>query len=80
VVAENIFSRVRSLHVVADAVGDVGEAEKLRALEAAQQSDFLIIMFDAIQGIKKTGRELFTELTSLDKPFPGGWQIEGDAM
>jgi len=53
----------------ADAVGDVGEAEKLLALEAAQQSDFLIIMFDAIQGIKKTERELFTELTSLDKPF-----------
>ena len=53
----------------ADAVGDVGEAEKLRALEAAQQSDFLIIMFDAIQGIKKTEQELFTELTSLDKPF-----------
>jgi GTPase len=53
----------------ADAVGDVGEAEKLRALEAAQQSDFLIIMFDAIQGIKKTEQELFAELTSLDKPF-----------
>ena len=53
----------------ADAVGDVGEAEKLRALEAAQQSDFLIIMFDAIQGIKKTERELFRELTNLDKPF-----------
>jgi GTPase len=53
----------------ADAVGDVGEAEKLRALDAAQQSDFLIIMFDAIQGIKKTEQELFTELTGLDKSF-----------
>jgi small GTP-binding protein len=53
----------------ADAVGDVGEAEKVRALEAAQQSDFLIILFDAIQGIKKTEQELFAELTSLDKPF-----------
>ena len=53
----------------ADAVGDVGEAEKLQALAAARQSDFLIIMFDAIQGIKKTEQELFTELTALDKPF-----------
>ena len=53
----------------ADAVGDVGEAEKLRALEAARKSDFLIIMFDAIQGVKKTEQELFAELTALDKPF-----------
>jgi GTPase len=53
----------------ADAVGDVGEAEKSRALKAAQRSDFLIIMFDAIQGIKKTEQELFAELTALDKPF-----------
>jgi GTPase len=53
----------------ADAVGEVGEAEKSRALEAAQKSDFLIIMFDAIQGVKKTEQELFAELTSLDKPF-----------
>ena len=53
----------------ADAVGDVGEREKRLALEAARQSDFLIIMFDAIQGIKKTEQELFAELSELDRPF-----------
>ena len=53
----------------ADAIGEVGEKEKLLALEAARQSDFLIIMFDAIQGIKKTEQELFSELSALDKPF-----------
>jgi GTPase len=53
----------------ADAVGEVGQAEKLQAFETAQKADFLIIMFDAIQGVKKTEQELFAELTALDKPF-----------
>ena len=53
----------------ADAVGEVGEAEKQQALAAARQADFIILVFDAIQGIKKTEQELFEELTALEKPF-----------
>jgi len=53
----------------ADAVGDVGEIEKQHALTGARQADFLIIVFDAIQGVKKTEQELFEELAEFDKPF-----------
>jgi GTPase len=53
----------------ADAVGDVGENEKLEALRAAKDADFLIILFDAIQGIKKTEKEIFDELKDLGKPY-----------
>jgi small GTP-binding protein len=53
----------------ADAVGSVGEQEKDLALSAAADADFLILVFDAIQGIKKTEQELFNELADLKKPF-----------
>ncbi len=53
----------------ADAVGEVGEAEKEEALNAAHTADFLIVVFDAIQGVKRTEQELFDELVSLHKPF-----------
>lgn len=53
----------------ADAVGDVGEIEKQHALAGARQADFLIIVFDAIEGVKKTEQELFEELAEYDKPF-----------
>lgn len=52
----------------ADAVGAVGEAEKERALAAAREADFLVIVFDAIQGIKRAEQELFQELEALDVP------------
>ncbi len=53
----------------ADAVGEVGEQEKARALEAARDADFLVVVFDAIQGIKRTEQELFEELHALGKPL-----------
>src|SRR5512147_1645471 len=53
----------------ADAVGSVGEQEKSLALSAAANADFLVLVFDAIQGIKKTEQELFNELSALKKPF-----------
>lgn len=53
----------------ADAVGEVGEKEKDEALRAARGADFLIILFDAIQGIKKTEKEIFDELKDLKKPY-----------
>jgi len=53
----------------ADAVGRVGEQEKDLAFSAATNADFLVLVFDAIQGIKKTEQELFDELSALKKPF-----------
>ena len=53
----------------ADAVGDVGQREKEEALRASKDADFLVIMFDAIQGIKLTERDLFDELRALNKPY-----------
>jgi small GTP-binding protein len=50
----------------ADAVGAVGEAEKERAFAAARDADFLVIVFDAIQGIKRAEQELFRELQALE--------------
>jgi small GTP-binding protein len=53
----------------ADAVGAVGERERQQAVTAAMGSDLLIVMFDAIQGIKRPEQELFKELTGLGKPY-----------
>ena len=52
----------------ADAVGAVGEAEKEEALAAAREADFLVVVFDAIQGVKRTEQELFRELQALERP------------
>ena len=53
----------------ADAVGEVGEREQREALEAAANADFLIILFDSIQGIKQTELELYHRLVKLNKPY-----------
>ena len=53
----------------ADAVGSSGEHEKDLALSASTEADFLVLVFDAIQGIKKTEQELFGEISALKKPF-----------
>jgi len=53
----------------ADAVGISGDLERQLALSAAQQADFLVLVFDAIQGIKKGEKELFKELSALKKPY-----------
>jgi len=53
----------------ADAVGPVGDKEREMALAAAQAADFLIIMFDAVQGIKRSEQALFNELNALQKPY-----------
>jgi small GTP-binding protein len=53
----------------ADAVGEVGQTEREKALAAAAGADFLVIMFDAVQGIKLTEHQLFDELTALGKPY-----------
>ena len=53
----------------ADAIGEVGERERQIALEAAAEADFLIIVFDAIQGIKQTELDLYLRLANLGKPY-----------
>lgn len=53
----------------ADAVGSLGEHEKDLALSASAEADFLVLVFDAVQGIKKTEQELFNEVSALKKPF-----------
>ncbi len=53
----------------ADAVGEKGANEQEQAMSAAASADFLIIMYDAIQGIKRTELELYERLVALGKPF-----------
>lgn len=53
----------------ADAVGMSGDREREFAFAAAQEADFLIIIFDALQGIKQTEQALFMDLRRLDKPY-----------
>jgi small GTP-binding protein len=52
----------------ADAAGAVGLEEKESALEAAGTADFLLVLFDAVHGIRKPEQVLFSELRALDKP------------
>lgn len=52
----------------ADAVGEVGQQEQERALEAARAADLLVVVFDALQGVKRTEQELFDQLQALGKP------------
>lgn len=52
----------------ADAVGEVGQNEQREALAAAAGADFLIIVFDAIQGIKQSELDLYQRLNALGKP------------
>lgn len=53
----------------ADAAGATGQQERAEALQAAAEADFLIILFDAIQGIKTSEQALFEELKQLGKPY-----------
>jgi small GTP-binding protein len=53
----------------ADAVGEVGEREREIALAAAREADLLVVVFDAIQGVKRDEQALFAELSALGKPF-----------
>jgi small GTP-binding protein len=53
----------------ADSVGEKGENERSQAFAAAAYADFLVLVFDAIQGIKRGEQELFNELLTLGKPF-----------
>ena len=53
----------------ADAVGSVGEHEKDLALSASAQADFLLLVFDAIQGIKKDRAGTVQRVIRSEKAF-----------
>ena len=53
----------------ADAVGLVGTQEREHALQAARSANFLIMVFDAIQGVKQTEQDLYQQMLALKKPF-----------
>ncbi|MGD8398566.1 MAG: 50S ribosome-binding GTPase [Anaerolineae bacterium] len=53
----------------ADAVGAVGEREREIAFRAAAGADFLVVLFDAAQGIRQAERDLFDDLVVLARPY-----------
>ncbi|HSN95292.1 MAG TPA: Era-like GTP-binding protein [Anaerolineaceae bacterium] len=53
----------------ADAVGPTGEQEQSLAMDAARSADFLILMFDATQGVKQTELELYRDILATSKPY-----------
>lgn len=52
----------------ADAPGVVGEDEKERALQAAQCADVIVLLFDAMHGIREPEQRIFAEVNELGKP------------
>lgn len=62
------------LFIVVDTPGTVSlgasaQAEQVQALQAARTADFLIIIFDVIQGIQLAEQKLFAQLLLLEKPY-----------
>ena len=53
----------------ADAVGMVGQKEREIAFQAAEQADFLVIVFEASRGIKRYERDLYDALLDLNRPY-----------
>jgi small GTP-binding protein len=51
----------------ADHGASVGEAERQRALDAARDADFLLMVFDASRGILSSDKALYDELAKLGK-------------
>lgn len=52
----------------ADAIGNVGKQEREEAFIAASDADFLVLIFDAIQGIKRSELDLYQAVLKLKKP------------
>ena len=48
---------------------DSGKQESQHALDACEESDFIIAVFDATRGITTGDREIYGYLTTLNKPF-----------
>ena len=52
----------------ADAPGGVGDVEKTRALNAAQEADVIVLLLDATHGILAPEQALYREIMDLGKP------------
>jgi GTPase len=52
----------------ADHGTNVGDEERAKAMAAASQADFLIVVFDATRGVTASCEELYREVLALDKP------------
>ncbi|MBM3462753.1 MAG: GTP-binding protein [Armatimonadetes bacterium] len=52
----------------ADRATAVGEEERQAALQAARDTDFLLVAFDAARGITASDKALYDELAALGKP------------
>lgn len=52
----------------ADRAGPTGERERDIAFVAARDADFLVMMFDAESGVRRSDRELYDALDALNKP------------
>jgi small GTP-binding protein len=52
-----------------DAIGDLGEQEREKALQAAREADLIIVLFDASHGIRDAERQLFDQLLAEGKPM-----------
>ncbi len=53
----------------ADAIGSVGQAEHDEAYSAASDADFIILLFDAVQGIKQSELDIYHDVLALNKPY-----------
>lgn len=53
----------------ADHAREEGASEREHALKSAQESDFLLIVFDATRSITKSDQALFAELRLLGRPY-----------
>jgi len=53
----------------ADAAGSVGKQEKERALDAARSADCIILLLDAVHGVRTSQQELYLEIRKLGKPL-----------
>lgn len=53
----------------ADAVGPVGEEERLRAIAAGEEADLVVLLLDATHGVREPERQLLRDVRGLDRPL-----------
>jgi GTP-binding protein Era len=52
-----------------DSAGDLGEQERDKALEAARQSDLIVLLLDATHGVRGPEIELYRDVLAFGKPL-----------
>lgn len=56
----------------ADSAGPLGAEESERAMAAAREADVLIVLFDAVHGVRLPEQALFNQLRDLERPLVVG--------